>query len=141
MQVNLPNLGGAPNVHRAGDAGHPATGGAFEVVGVDVQAHRTVAFRGRKGRTTRAQRLRQHHTHAAVQQAVRLACALIHWHARPNEVVAHLQKFNPQPGHRRVDVNGGEFFDRDGFLPDAHGSGSVLSKKATINGNLKSKAG
>src|SRR5450830_361045 len=55
-----------------------------------------------------------------MQQAVGLACMGVDRHAGADEVVTDFEKLNTQVGRRRVLVNGGEFFDRDRFFPDAH---------------------
>ena len=76
MQVNLPDLGGAANVHRASHACDPAAGGAFQVVGIDVQAHGAVALGAAESGTAGAQRFGQHHAHTAMQQAIMVPCEI-----------------------------------------------------------------
>ena len=93
-QVNLPDLRGASDVHRAGGAGDPTAFDAPDVVGIDVQPHRAVALGRCVARTARAQGFGQHHAHTAMQQAKRLLGALIHRHPRRDEVVADLQELD-----------------------------------------------
>ena len=76
VHFNLPDLGGSANMHRACHAGDPAAGGAFQVVGVDVQAHRAVALGAAERRTAGAQGFGQHHAHTAMQQAIRVPCEI-----------------------------------------------------------------
>eukprot|EP01034_Spumella_vulgaris_P039488 gene39489-48796_t len=83
--VNLPNLRGAANVHWPCRAGNPAAGGGAQVIGIDVQPHGAMALGACAVSTQRAQGLGQHHAHAAMQQAKRLAGALVDRHAAAHE--------------------------------------------------------
>src|SRR6185503_13458280 len=56
-QLNLPNMGGAPDVDRARDSGNPTLGDAAQMVGVDLEANRPMAWRRRACRATRAEHL------------------------------------------------------------------------------------
>ena len=76
MQVDLPDLGGAANMDWARYAGDPAAGGAFQVVGVDVQAHGAVALGAAESGTAGAQGFGQHHADAAMQQAISAPCEI-----------------------------------------------------------------
>jgi hypothetical protein len=102
------------------------------VVGVDVQADGTVTLRQGKGGAAGSQGFGQHHAHAAVQQAIRLAGVGVDRHAGANEVVADFQEFNAQAGHRGVDVDGVKDVDRDGLFPEGHGSASSFQESAIV---------
>ncbi|MNY73280.1 hypothetical protein D3C86_2120340 [compost metagenome] len=74
------------------------------MVGVDVQAHRGVAFGAGVVRADRAQGFGQHHADAAVQQPERLDGALVHRHPAHQEVIADFGDFNAQVADRRARV-------------------------------------
>src|SRR5690606_6931280 len=89
LDADVPDLGGAADVHGAGGAGDGAGTGRAQVVGVDLQpdadvgggVHAQVAGAAAEG-------FGQHHRGAAVQQAVGLAGARVHRHGGLQPVVA-----------------------------------------------------
>jgi cob(I)alamin adenosyltransferase len=119
--VDLPDLGGAADVDWPRDARHPARGRALDVVGVDVQPHRPMAFGTGVSGAAGAQGFGQHHRDAAVQQAVRLFGAMVDRDAGAQEIVADLEELHPQVFRGGVLVDGVQFLDRDRLFPDAHG--------------------
>ena len=60
------------------------------------------------------------HRHAAMQQAVGLARAIVHRHTGADEVVGDLQEFNAQVRYRAVGVVKGEQFDGNRSFPGRH---------------------
>ena len=83
------------------------------MVRIDVQAHHAHARFGGIGCATGAQGLGQHDRNPAVQDPVRLAGALVHWHAGTNEVIADFQKFHTEMARGGVDMAVGQKVDRD----------------------------
>ena len=128
-------------MHGARGAGDPAFGGAFDVVGVDVQADHAVTRRHTGGSGAGTQGFGQHHTHPAVQDAIRLARATVYRHAAFDEVVTHLGELHPQRGRGRVVVVGGEAFNRRGLFPDGHGGSKGKNKfvETIVNEYLRHK--
>ena len=120
MQLDGPYLRAAADVDGPRDTSDPAAGRAFEVVGVDVQAHHALAGPRAIRRAARTQRFGQHHRYAAMQQTIRLNRAAIDRHAGANEIVADLQKLDAQMADGGVGGRGAEQFDRDGLFPDSH---------------------
>src|SRR5256885_5434307 len=76
----------------------------------------------------------QHHVHAAVQDAVGLAGALVHVHAAAQEVVTDLGELDAQVRDGRVGAQRGDVFKGEAALPDRHGRSPVGATKKTAPG-------
>src|SRR6218665_962112 len=132
-QVDMPDLGAAPDVHRPRLARDPAAAGRAQVVGVDVQAHGAVALGAGVVGADGAQRFGQHHAHAAVQQPEWLLGAVVDRHAAAHEVIAHFDDLYAQVPGGSAMVGGIEQAQVEGFFPDRHGvlcQGSVRHNRS-----------
>lgn len=96
-QFNRPHVQTPAFVNQPRLAVHPALRDASQVICVDLNAHGTSpALSDQHVRSHRAQRLRQHHTRPAVQQAVRLVRPTIDRHLARYPICADFQQLNAQ---------------------------------------------
>ena len=116
-QLDVPDVGAAPDVQGARCACDPARSGAAQVVGIDVQTHGLLADWAGKSCAAGAQCFGQHHRHAAMQDALGLPCARIHWHAATDPVVSDLQELYAQLLRRSLVVDGGQYRHRQVLFP------------------------
>ena len=68
-----------------------------------------------------------------MQDAKRLAGARVDRRPGAHKIVANLEEFDPEMGHRGVDVNLGQPLDGDGLLPD-YGHGDARRRLVRILG-------
>ena len=116
--LDLPDMGRAAQVDRAGDTCDPSVADASDVIRVDVEAHGAMAnWRGERC-AAGSERFSEQHRYAAMEDADRLASARVDGRPRANEVVPYFQKFNAEMRDRRVDVKLGERIDGYRLLPD-----------------------
>ena len=95
--ADFPHLGATADVHRRGTAPHPAVAHAFDVVGVDFQAHAGLLGAVDAQRSgNAAQRFGQGYGRAAVQQAHGLVGAPVYGHAPFKGIVGHRGDFDAQ---------------------------------------------
>ena len=90
-------MGGAADMHRRGGAGDKARARRAHMVGIDVEPDTILglAIQAQAGGAT-AQRLRQQHRRAAVQDAMRLHRAAVHRHACTERSLADLGELDAQ---------------------------------------------
>ena len=120
--LDLPDMGRAAYVDRAGDTCDPTVADASDVVRVDVEAHGAIAVRRGERCAAGSERFSEQHRYATMKDADRLARARVDGRARANEVVPDFQKFNAEMRDRRIDVKLGERIYGDRLLPDgSHG--------------------
>lgn len=108
--INFPDLGAAPDMHRGSAPGHHPAALAAQVVGIDfhpdthplARIHAQVAGGAAQG-------FGQHHRGPAMQQAIRLMGARIHRHGGLQPVIAGGGEHDSQMGNQAV---GAECIDR-----------------------------
>ena len=119
--VNVPDMGRATQMKRAGRPGDYTTFCTPNVIGVDVE---TNAIKGSGIHAAhcgdRSQGLRQQDRCSTVQQAERLHRTRIHRHGAAQKILAHLGDDNTEPFYRCVVMQSIESFDIGLMKPDAH---------------------
>ena len=117
--VGLPDLGAAACVHGGAGADHKPLRDGADVVGVDFDANRA-EFVGVDGHPCGdgAEAFGENARCAAVENAEGLGCTFVDRHAAFEEVIADLEKLQPDMFAHIAEAEGLEVFDGVLFMPD-----------------------